>query len=1031
MITRARIVSGLALVALTSANYVAAPRVRQVVDTFAARQKLHALEKLVADARLIEPRWSSAARHVPLQRNRSTAPSGALRPESKVLIAELDALSATSDVSEVLAAAGSADLLELRAAEGVALLERSLRAVDTDPELFITLSAAYLVRDHAGDVARGFDSARRALRRSPGAPAALFNEALATQRLFPETTAADAWRRFVAAETDQAWRNEGEERSRSRADTFAVPSGANASVPFSSEKGAQFLAARAHLFDKLLTQWARTCIAERTGDPLAALSGSIVDVVAEITKQSADRYPADVAAWLTAGPTATRCDPRRAAAYLQLDAGRRLYNEDRQAEALPIFESLAKSALRESPMESEALIFAAPLQYLAGKHFEALEACGRVAALSQKRRYLAILGRAEYIRGWAAHDQSRFQMAFDAYSAALRHYEAASDLEGAAGTQTVMASLLDGVGEYEAAWQRREVALLAATMVKPSRATYSIFSEAAKAALRDGLYEVGVAFAQHAIDEASLDRSANRVAEASLDRAANAIRIGPAAGADRDLAVARAQLPRAASVADTTRLQAKLALVEASVNTEPGHVIPRVTEAIDSYAATGSDIVQAKLHLARGRAYLLRHDEVAAARDFETGIVSFERARASLRDPSRRISYFDEAWELFDEAVALLVKQHRFDEALHVVERQRGRVLRERITAMQDAQGPSMRPPDGAAIIYYVLLPTSVVVWVIDSHGNRPVVIARTRSEVEHLAHAFTHVVRSNGLTAQQQAAGAALYEVLISPLRALLGANRRLFIVADPLLQNIPFAALWHEASGRYLVEDFEIAMLPGLAVVTTDTASQVTSNTPAVFVAAATGGSSFGLRLPNLPRVIEETRQVSDMYVHARLLNGDYADAAALLRELAGRRIFHFAGHSIVNPDAPHLSRLVLSGNSSSQSIYAYEFEQLDLRHLDLVVLSACDTATGRSHRSEGVVSLARSFLQAGVPAVVSTLWTIDDDVALRLFTDFHRQLLRGANTPRALASAQRAMINDSNGIVRSPTNWAAVIDVTRLVN
>lgn len=86
-------------------------------------------------------------------------------------------------------------------------------------------------------------------------------------------------------------------------------------------------------------------------------------------------------------------------------------------------------------------------------------------------------------------------------------------------------------------------------------------------------------------------------------------------------------------------------------------------------------------------------------------------------------------------------------------------------------------------------------------------------------------------------------------------------------------------------------------------------------------------------------------------------------------------------------------------------------------LVVLSACSTAAGRLSASEGATSLARSFLAAGVPAVVASLWDVDDLAASRLLVKFHRRIRAGDDPVKALRTVQLSELGTA-----PPAEWAA---------
>ena len=95
------------------------------------------------------------------------------------------------------------------------------------------------------------------------------------------------------------------------------------------------------------------------------------------------------------------------------------------------------------------------------------------------------------------------------------------------------------------------------------------------------------------------------------------------------------------------------------------------------------------------------------------------------------------------------------------------------------------------------------------------------------------------------------------------------------------------------------------------------------------------------------------------------------------------------------------------------------MDLRRTRLVVLAACTTAGGAIRRGEGILSLARPFLAAGVPSVVATLWDIDDHASVAFFADFHARLAAGGQPARALRAAQLSAIATT-----LPSVWAAPI-------
>jgi CHAT domain-containing protein len=179
-------------------------------------------------------------------------------------------------------------------------------------------------------------------------------------------------------------------------------------------------------------------------------------------------------------------------------------------------------------------------------------------------------------------------------------------------------------------------------------------------------------------------------------------------------------------------------------------------------------------------------------------------------------------------------------------------------------------------------------------------------------------------------------------------------------------------------------------------------------------------------LPGAAGEAASLVSLYPHARSLIGRAATRSAFLAGLSTADVVHFAGHAIENADNPDMSALVLAASPSDMSagaLRARDIASLRLPHTRLVVLAACETADGPVTRSEGVHSLARPFLDAGVSNVVATLWKIDDAVSADLFHRLHQYVAGGEGPVDALRHAQLDMIAGT-GTAAQPRAWAGVI-------
>lgn len=171
-------------------------------------------------------------------------------------------------------------------------------------------------------------------------------------------------------------------------------------------------------------------------------------------------------------------------------------------------------------------------------------------------------------------------------------------------------------------------------------------------------------------------------------------------------------------------------------------------------------------------------------------------------------------------------------------------------------------------------------------------------------------------------------------------------------------------------------------------------------------------------------EPRALRPLYREAAVLAGPLATKERTLAVLNAADVIHITAHTEPDPQQVGATAFILApdaagaGTGHDSLLTISDIEASRLPHPQVAVLAACATAAALPS-SEGSLSLARSFLAAGVPAVVATLWPIDDREATDLLHSFHRRLARGEAAVNALREAQLERLRQ--GRART-SQWAA---------
>jgi CHAT domain-containing protein len=287
----------------------------------------------------------------------------------------------------------------------------------------------------------------------------------------------------------------------------------------------------------------------------------------------------------------------------------------------------------------------------------------------------------------------------------------------------------------------------------------------------------------------------------------------------------------------------------------------------------------------------------------------------------------------------------------------------------------------------------------------------------------------------------AALHAILIEPMAAELEAagTQVLMLNLSGFLRYVPYAAL--KSDQGYLVERYALAL--DMPAAKTDARQPGGGATGAGFAVSAAHGA-----FPALPGAARELEAIFAGADGIGPLTGrTHLDAGfdlATLREaLAARpRFVHVASHFAFAPGDEDRSFLLLGTGERLEAGRLRSDAALRFDGVELLVLSACETARGGGAEGEEIESFSALAQQNGAGAVMATLWRIADDSTARLTADFYRHATSGLDKARALQRAQIAMLRGDgeggsaaraaipigDGVAvaadRHPFHWAAFI-------
>jgi CHAT domain-containing protein/tetratricopeptide (TPR) repeat protein len=460
-----------------------------------------------------------------------------------------------------------------------------------------------------------------------------------------------------------------------------------------------------------------------------------------------------------------------------------------------------------------------------------------------------------------------------------------------------------------------------------------------------------------------------------------------------------------------------------------------------------------EIQKARLLAYLSLNNDAELEKQIPATLQLTEQYRAQILEEQERSSFFDNEQNIYDIAVANEFKKTRYEQAYNYLETsnsrslldwlEKGAVVQTEKKKLDIIFHESARPlalneiralmPENAQILQYAVLEDRVLIWLV-SKQNFAVVAsdvdsARLNEKVDDYIRLLT--AHNAAKQAETQRASRELYDLLVAPVAARLEANKEIALIPHKTLFKLPFAALVAPDGTPFLAQhSFLYAPSANVFLHCTKAAREKSSVGEPEHLLSV-GNPAFDRSafedLPDLPAAEDEAREIARFYEKSQTLFGRQATKTAFQTELKSAQIIHFAGHYVVQPNAPLFSSLLLAktgkGEVEKSVLTNADLTTEKLARAKLVVLSACQTGVEQYYNGEGLIGLSRTFLVAGAPLVVASQWKVDSDAAAEMMKKFHFYR-REANlsSVAALRRAQLEMLNAPDERFRHPYFWAS---------
>ncbi|MEL7329163.1 MAG: CHAT domain-containing protein, partial [Cyanobacteria bacterium J06559_1] len=319
-----------------------------------------------------------------------------------------------------------------------------------------------------------------------------------------------------------------------------------------------------------------------------------------------------------------------------------------------------------------------------------------------------------------------------------------------------------------------------------------------------------------------------------------------------------------------------------------------------------------------------------------------------------------------------------------------------------------------ATVIYPIILPDRLA--VIASSAGQPLEYYSTAisaDAVEATLRELLSSIHPASDNARRLELSRQVYDWLVKPAveGQMVNDTETLVFVLDGMLRNVPMAAL--HSGDRYLIEDYAVALSPGLQLMSARSLSQIQPDAVVGGISEARNGLSA------LPAVEDEIADISELVSTNTLFNEEFT-SEALARDVknSSANIVHLATHGQFSSRLEDTFLSTWEGRLSVKELSEILQTRDRSSAIELLVLSACDTASGDERAVLGLAGLA---VQSGARSTVATLWPVKDQAAAKLMRELYEGI-RSSDMSKAEALRQAQLKLLAEPGYSDPFFWSA---------